>query len=305
MIALGLVGVGKIARDQHIPAIRADGRFTLVATADPHGSVEGVPSFPDLAGMLASGTKLDAVSLCTPPAVRRDIAVAAIDAGLAVMLEKPPAATLSQAAELGERARARNTPLFATWHSRAASGVAPAQAWLAERQVRAARIEWREDIRRWHPGQEWILGAGGFGVFDPGINALSILTAILPGTVVLRAATMDVPEGRVSPLAATLEMAAGEAPIAAAFDFLQTGPQTWGIEVETDRGTLRLDDGGERLAIAGAPVATEPGGEYPRLYARFAELIARGESDADLDPLRLVADAFLVADRRTTAAFAF
>lgn len=50
-----------------------------------------------------------------------------------------------------------------------------------------------------------------------------------------------------------------------------------------------------------APV--EPAAEYPELYARFAELIAARESDADAAPLRLVADAFLLATTRTVGRF--
>jgi D-galactose 1-dehydrogenase/L-arabinose 1- dehydrogenase len=42
------------------------------------------------------------------------------------------------------------------------------------------QLIWREDVRVWHPGQDWLLAAGGFGVFDPAINALSILTRVLP-----------------------------------------------------------------------------------------------------------------------------
>src|SRR3546814_1601187 len=92
------------------------------------------------------------------------------------MLEKPPAATTTEICALADHARARGVTLFATWHSREAAGVAGARDWLSGKRIRAAHIRWKEDIRRWHPGQEWILDAGGFGVFDPGINALSIMT---------------------------------------------------------------------------------------------------------------------------------
>lgn len=54
---------------------------------------------------------------------------------------------------------------------------------MADTRIASARNTWKESIRRWHPGQEWILAAGGFGVFDPGITALSILTAVLPEPV--------------------------------------------------------------------------------------------------------------------------
>jgi len=42
-LKLGLVGIGKIARDQHLPAIAADAGFELVACASRHAEVEGVP----------------------------------------------------------------------------------------------------------------------------------------------------------------------------------------------------------------------------------------------------------------------
>jgi hypothetical protein len=76
-------------------------------------------------------------------------------------------------------ARAGRT-LFATWHSRFAPAVEPARQWLTPRRIRSVHINWKEDVRVWHPGQGWIFEPGGLGVFDPGINALSILTRILP-----------------------------------------------------------------------------------------------------------------------------
>ena len=304
-IRLGLVGIGKIARDQHLPAIAANDRFTLAATASRNATLDGVPGHGDIAAMIAGGHDLDAVSLCTPPNGRFSQAAAAIDAGLHVMLEKPPAATVSEILALAERAKARGTVLFATWHSREAACIDRARDWLAGKTIQAVRIDWKEDIRRWHPGQEWILEAGGFGVFDPGINALSIATRILPDGLVLDAATMEVPEGRASPLRAALEMKSGAAPVVATFDFLQTGPQTWDIAVDTDAGTLTLSMGGSILTLPGSAPEEADDREYPRLYARFAELIATGESDVDVRPLQLVADAFLVAERRTGPRFEF
>ena len=43
MLPIAIIGFGKIARDQHLPAIRADSHFQLVATVDPYGLLEGVP----------------------------------------------------------------------------------------------------------------------------------------------------------------------------------------------------------------------------------------------------------------------
>lgn len=299
-LRLALVGIGKIARDQHLPAVAASGDFELVAAVSRHATVEGVANFTDIDALVASGLAVDAVSLCTPPVGRHVIAAKALAAGWHVMLEKPPGATLSEVRALvpGDRT------LFASWHSREAAGVAAAKAWLAGKRVTGGRIVWREDIRKWHPGQDWILAAGGLGVFDPGINALSIITALVPGLRV-DAAQLSFAKGRDAPIAAALTLMADDAVIACDFDFRETGEEHWIIEIETAAGTLLLSAGGAKLAIDGVTQAPPANAEYPGLYARFAALIAAGESEVDLRPLELVADAFLLAERVETDAFAF
>lgn len=302
-IPLALVGIGKIARDQHVPAIAADPDFELVAAVSRHAGVEGVAHFPDIDAFLADGPAA-AVSLCVPPSVRTEIALKALALGRNVMLEKPTAATLGEVEAMQDAARASGATLFATWHSREAPGVAPARDWLAGQRIVSASIVWKEDVRRWHPGQAWIWEPAGFGVFDPGINALSILTAILPGALRVEAATLVYPENREMPVAAQARLrgAAGY-PVSLDLDWLQQGPQTWDITVETEGGRLLLAEGGTRLTIDGVERVAEPETEYPRLYRRFAELIERGVSDVDASPLRIVADAFLIGRREMTAPF--
>jgi len=304
-IKIGLAGIGKIARDQHIPALAANRAFALAATASRNARVDGVEPHASVADLVAARPDVAAISLCTPPDGRFSQAMAAIGAGRHLMLEKPPAATVSEAEALVAAAQDAGVTLFATWHSREAAEVDAARAWLANKRIDAIRIRWMEDIRQWHPGQDWILDPGGFGVFDPGINALSIATAILPDPLVVIRATLAIPENRACPIAATIAFRSGNAPVDAQFDFLQTGEQTWDIEVDTDAGTLRLRQGGARLELPGTEPLSGPNREYSRLYRRFAELIGNGRSDVDLRPLRLVADAFLVGQRKTVAPFDF
>jgi D-galactose 1-dehydrogenase len=223
---VALVGIGKIARDQHVPAIAASPDWALAATASRAGSVEGVPAYTDFATMLADRPDIGVVSLCLPPVPRFAYAEAALKAGRHVMLEKPPGATLAEVHALTALATANGLTLYATWHSRMAHGVAEAKSWLSERSVRRAHITWREDVRKWHPGQDWVFEPGGMGVFDPGINALSILTAILPAPVHITAATLVFPENRQTPIAARLAFTGG---VSAEFDWRQEGPQTWDI----------------------------------------------------------------------------
>ena len=303
-IRLGIVGVGKIARDQHLPAIAENPSFALVATASRDGGVDGLVNFESIEAMLANGPALDAVAICTPPQGRHAIARAALEAGLDVLLEKPPGATVGEVADLAAFAASNGRTLFTSWHSREAAAVEPARQWLAERAITAVRIVWKEDVRVWHPGQEWIFAAGGLGVFDPAINALSIVTRILPKALILDSAELAFPANRDAPIAATLAMSYdGDVPVTADLDFLQTGPQSWGVIVETDEGTLMLSHGGATLTIDGAPVALGAHEEYPRLYRRFAKLIERRESDVDVTPFQIAADAFLIGRRRTVEPF--
>jgi predicted dehydrogenase len=254
--------------------------------------------------MLQAEPALDAVVLCQPPQVRYAAARTALAAGKHVFLEKPPGVTVSEVEALAAQAAARGATLFASWHSRCAAAVPQARAWLAARTLRQASITWKEDVRHWHPGQGWIFEAGGFGVFDPGVNALSILTEVVREPIRIVEAELEVPSNRAAPIAARLALeTAGGAPIAAEFDFRQTGPQTWEIVLQAEEGRLVLSEGGGKLAIDAAPQATPLAGEYPALYRRFLDLVRRRESDVDLAPLRLVADAFLCARYRQAEPF--
>jgi D-galactose 1-dehydrogenase len=114
---------------------------------------------------------------------------------------------------------------------------------------------------------------------------------------VLEDAELRFPANRQAPIAADLRFASGRIPVEVAFDFDQRGPQTWTIELETERGLLTLAAGASRMAIDGALVDVGEESEYPRLYRHFADLIAGARSDIDLAPFRLVADAFLLGRR--------
>lgn len=303
-IKIGIVGLGKIARDQHIPALAADDDFELAAVASPHHKSSDLPNYSDLPALIRGAPQVSAVALCTSPQVRYDIARYALQQGLHVLLEKPPGVTVSEVLALADLAEHKSVALFASWHSRHACGVEPAREWLRERTIHAITVTWKEDVRVWHPGQSWIWQPGGLGVFDPGINALSILTRIVPAPLVLNAAELSYPRNCATPIAASLALSAAPGiSIKADFDFLQTGTQTWTIDVETDAGRLILSMGGKALTIDGHAVQTSPAGEYPRLYAHFAELIRGRRIDADAAPLQLVADAFLCGRRKEVDPF--
>ncbi|WP_404339568.1 Gfo/Idh/MocA family protein [Sphingomonas sp. MMS12-HWE2-04] len=303
-IRVAVVGMGKIAHDQHLPSIAGNPDLTLAATVSSRGEGVGdLPHYRTLDELLAQDIQIDAVALCTPPQPRYDLAASAIAAGKHVFLEKPPGATLAEVAVLDDHAAVAGVTLFASWHSRYAAGVAPAKAWLAARRIKRVSIVWREDVRVWHPGQDWIWEPGGLGVFDPGINALSIATHILPRPFFLKTAKLSIPANRAAPIAADIAFRDTlGTPISMDLDWRQTGPQSWDITVETDEGTLKLEKGGAVLHLPTGTHTSEDR-EYPGLYARFAELIRSGRRDVDTAPLRLVADAFLRGDREAVEEF--
>ena len=249
---------------------------------------------------------LQCISICTPPQAHFDAALLALRAGKHVMLEKPPAATMRQIQLLAEEAGRRGLTLFQTWHSRFAAGVDAARQWLRTRPLTSGRIMWKEDVHFWHPGQRWIWEPGGFGVFDPGINALSVLTEILPSEVCVERATLEFP---AEPAGADSRPICSCAPprapaIDAEFDFRQKGEQSWDIELQTGAGNLRLSRGGAGLAIDGQTMMLDEGmaGEYPRLYRALRATCARAADPRwTWRPFQLVADAFLVGERRSVA----
>ena len=303
--AVCLVGIGKIALDQHVPALSSSPDFTLACTVSRKGEVPGVPAYTTLDAALAAHPQVQVVSLCLPPVPRYDAAEAALRAGRDVMLEKPPGATLAEVLALQAMAEKQGLTLYATWHSRKARAVAQARDWLSSRTVQKARIDWREDVRKWHPGQDWVFEPGGMGVFDPGINALSILTEILPAPVHLTGAVLKFPENRQTPIAADLQFSGN---VSAGFDWRQEGPQTWDITVNTTSGeTMVLRMGGNVLEIGGHTVAGEADimGEYPALYADMARLVTAGQSEVDLSPMIHVADALTLGRREVVAPFHF
>jgi D-galactose 1-dehydrogenase len=304
-IKIAIVGLGKIARDQHVPSLHSSEAFELVAVASPHGKLDGVPNFSDIETLLSAMPDVKAVALCTTPQVRYDIARFALQQGRHVLLEKPPGVTVSEVLQLADLAKQRGVSLFASWHSRHARAVEPARVWLACREIARVVVTWKEDVRVWHPGQTWIWKPGGLGVFDPGINALSILTGIIPGPFALKSAELSYPGNCETPIAAQLSLTGPRGAMThVELDFLQTGRQTWDIDVETDAGFLSLSMGGSVMVVDNRPVAIPSTTEYANLYTHFAELIHRWSIDVDVAPLQLVADAFLCGQHVDVEPFA-
>jgi D-galactose 1-dehydrogenase len=304
---IAVVGIGKIARDQHLPCIAKNKKFKLVAGVSRNARLENVPCFESLGALIKSKISVDCVALCTPPSVRLAMAREAMDAGYHVLIEKPPTPTVGELLAMEVYAKKKKRVLYATWHSRYNKSVDMAKARLKGKHVTFMRVTWKEDVNRWHPGQEWIWQSGGFGVCDPGINAISIVTKILPEPVFVESAVIEVPANSATPIAADIRFKRGDgaaADLSAVFDWRQKGEQTWEIEIGTRDGMrMHLKNGGSVLVIDGRTVHEAVLHEYEDIYAKFARLLKAKKSDVDASPLQLISDCFMLGKPVVVQAF--
>ncbi len=298
-IKIAIIGFGKIAEDQHAPSILGNSRFELVASSSRSG--QGVkPVFTDWRELIGTVEGLQAVAITTPPEPRYDIARACVLAGLHCLLEKPPTAGLAQISDLACLAEARRISLYTTWHAQHHRTVDAAAKALSGKRIKSMTILWHEDVHKWHPGQQWIWDAGGFGVFDPGINAFSIASKIFPGGLFVQSAELSIPQNAQTPIAVDIVFSSPQAdgPLTASLDWRRTEGEEWTITIETSDGAqVRLEDGGSTLLINGERSTDSGPGEYPDIYRQFADLIGDRSSQVDVAPFRLVADCLLVGSR--------
>lgn len=105
MLRIGIVGTGGIA-DAHIEGYRAfpdECEITALADVVPGRAAQkaeafalgGARVFDDPVAMIASGL-VDLVSIATPPSTHAALAIAALDAGVHVLVEKPMAPSLEE-----------------------------------------------------------------------------------------------------------------------------------------------------------------------------------------------------------------
>lgn len=307
-IRIGVVGLGKIAKAEHLPAIARNPDFELVFIVDRHLIDDGnIPAFKTLAAALKSDIQFDAIALCTSPQPRFDLCGMLFDYPCAVLLEKPPLASPNEARAIRREANSRGIKLFAAWHSRFAPMMAQAREWVQTHELKSGSIEWRENASKWHPGQTWLWQPGGFGVFDPGINALSILTALYPRVWTVQDPHFRTPANAHTPVSADFVLRGDGAGIDVSLEFHHTDEEVWNMKFEaTDGDTLELFDGGAAISVnRGKKLSGRTPHEYDSVYAHFADLIRAGKSDMDITPLEIAADAFLLARSTIVAPQAF
>ena len=296
---LALVGCGAIARAQHVPALSGGTGFELVATVDPRSAVPGFEGrhYADHRAMLAAEPDVEAVSVASPTSTHFPVARDALLAGRHVMLEKPPATTLGEIVELQRIAAEKGRVLVTSFHAQHNAAVERAREILAGHPPPASvSIEWREDFERWHGGQAWPWQPGGFGVFDPGINALSVLCHVMPAAEFrVERARLRIPPGAATPALVEMRLAWEGGAVDSAFEWRRGGEDVWNITFHGAFGEL-LIRGVRTLLQDGAVIVPEgPDREYDGLYRAFRAAIAAGSPAVSLREMRIIEDAIAIA----------
>ncbi|HZV74196.1 MAG TPA: Gfo/Idh/MocA family oxidoreductase [Conexibacter sp.] len=109
-VRVGVIGGGLIAQAAHLPNLRRlDTHFELVALADPSAKVReqvgrrfNLPATYETWEALVDAGGIDAVVICTPHSAHAGPILAALDAGLDVLVEKPLCVTLEDAERIVE-----------------------------------------------------------------------------------------------------------------------------------------------------------------------------------------------------------
>lgn len=105
-LAVGVIGLGRIATARHLKNLPSIQGVRLQAVCDIDGerankvaTEHGAAPYTDFEQMFAA-EQLDAVLICTPPVVRLEPIRAAAQRGVAVFVEKPPAAEYARGLEI-------------------------------------------------------------------------------------------------------------------------------------------------------------------------------------------------------------
>ncbi len=114
---IAVAGAGLIGR-RHIELIGAGDDLALCGIVEPAGHADiadGVPLFNDLAELLAAGVA-DGVVIATPTPLHVAHCLACVEAGVPALVEKPVAATTTQARELCAAVEAAGVPVLVGHH---------------------------------------------------------------------------------------------------------------------------------------------------------------------------------------------
>lgn len=292
---VGVVGLGSIGRI-HIASWKANGVVpvafadavpaALEATVAEHGG----KAFDDGVALIRSGM-VDIVSICTPPLFHRELAIAAADAGVAVMCEKPLARTLTDAEAIAEAVERSGTLFSVGFCHRFEPAIETLKAMTDAGELgdimtfrnRFAGLK-ADAHTTWFGNPDL---AGGGVMADTNVHSIDIFRYLVGEPVDVHALTSTRetehgPRLRVDDTALlTLRTASGELGIIEGS--WRTPPGEWTVTIYGTKGTAAYNYGSGELTFRNADgtvdeIEVQPGSRFEREFAHFLQCW-RGEAE--------------------------
>jgi len=324
VIRTGIIGYGLSGRVFHAPFIATNPAFSLdlIATGDPGRQAQAREKHPTAEivdtpeALLARAGDLDLVILATPAHVHLEQGLAALDAGAALVIDKPFARSLSDAKKLIAKSEETGRPL-AVFQNRRWDGDFLTVAKLVREGALGTVFRFESTFERWgspKPGK-WqettTIGQGAGITFDLGSHLIDqALHLFGPATVeqaelaILRgglseddsfisllhtsgvrshltmskAAAQSGPRFRVLGDAGGYSVHGLDNQEAMLKEYRWPGSDGYGVTPESEWGVVGIDGSEEGLTR----VPTEPG-DYPAFYAGIAASIRDG-APVPVDP---------------------
>ncbi len=247
---IGLLGASKIARQAVLTPVRTDPRFVIsaVAARDPHrardyASEHGIAEVAADYADLLERDDVDVIYNGLPPAGHARWSIAALEAGKAVLCEKPFARDRAEAVAMVDAAHALGLPLLEAFHYRFHAVIRQAEALVKHGALGAphtGRAEFHVPIAREAGELRWSAEQGGGALMDLGcypLHAMRTLTGAEPEIV---SAHGQFEDGVDAAMSAELVFPGGVS-VAIACSMTAEAPAAW-LRLDGERGRLEIQN---------------------------------------------------------------
>ena len=318
LIGVGIIGAG-FARSTQVPAFRACAGARVVAIASARRERAeaaarefAIPFAGDDWRAVVARAEVDLVCVTTPPVFHREMTLAALDAGKAVLCEKPMAMSAAESEEMRRRAAGAGVVALVDHELRFVPARGRARELVAAGEigrVRHMNVVFRADSRaaaerEWNWWSDAAAGGGTLGAIGShAVDALRWLTGAEVSEVFCRLATHvpALPDSVTGgPRRVTTDdeaslllglagggAAEGGATASVSLSFVEAGEPAHRAEIFGERGALRIEGAGlwraglggrawERVETEAAPLAAGMrDNEWSRGFTAFSrEIVA-------------------------------
>lgn len=300
--SLGLIGFGNIGKI-HYDALTKSGQtdFQVKAIADLNTQqVREVLKDPNI----------QAVSINTPPNTHHQLVMDALRVGKHVLVEKPPALTVVQCEEMSVFANQQERVLFMSFHARYNLSVEAAKMELVDKNIEGIDIQYSEYAPNYHAIDGWIFNpeiAGGGVLIDSGINALSVVTYVLPDwtSFSVKDAKFKKAEGFKVETEAHVGFSFGSKGSGTlSMEWMNKGPEVRQITFTAKGDTYVVDivknifskNGEARMTVDASRKIVDQQSEYRGVYRDFARHLTQGKSLISTKELAFIQEAYRRGD---------